>query len=98
MTVATTTCGTGGGTEEAAFLQPIAPITNPAASARAAAFRTDRGIWYRFIERIGIQKDAPRRKTRQMDQNSDTDSTCRRHYCDRVHDRHSLTGVDRSGI
>jgi len=42
--VATTTCGTGGGAEEAALLQLIAPMTNPAASAKAAAFRTDRGI------------------------------------------------------
>ena len=26
----------------------------------------------------------------------DTDAPCRRHYRDRVHDRHSLTGADRS--
>jgi len=57
MTVVTTTCGTGGGTEEAAFLQLIAPKTNPAASGRAAAFRTDRGIWQRFIERMATVLD-----------------------------------------
>jgi hypothetical protein len=52
MTVATTTSGTGGGTDEAAFLQLIALKTNPAAMARAAAFRNDRDIWYGFIVRI----------------------------------------------